>query len=229
LTRRGPDGIIQHAGRRWSLSSGGHPSKASAGEDKMKPNRADKVLLSATTPSTSSTTKPASAASDRGQARSSPYRAPGDARARIAPGRPPRWQPKENILQVVAATGRFETLGRAIAAAGLTSTLSETGPFTLFAPTDQAFAKMSSTELSALLADQKRLREVLSYHVVPSKVRAPRHERPLSVTTLDGKELEISVVPEDGGYRVSDARIVKTNVRASNGVIHAIDTVLTPR
>jgi uncharacterized surface protein with fasciclin (FAS1) repeats len=192
----------------------------------MKPKRADKVLLSTMpTPPANGRT----ADSDQNGNGHSPYRAPRDGGPRIAPQRPPRWQPKENLLQVAAATGRFETLGQAIAAAGLTATLSEPGPFTLFAPTDKAFAKMPSADLSALLADKAKLHQLLSYHVVPSKVRAPRNRLPASVTTLDGKELEISVVPEDGGYRVSQARIVKTNMRASNGVIHAIDTVLTPR
>jgi uncharacterized surface protein with fasciclin (FAS1) repeats len=190
----------------------------------MKRSRADKVLLSAmATPPTSE------AGNTDGENGSSPYRAPSEARPQIAAGRAPRWRPKENILQVAAATGRFETLGRAIAAAGFTSTLSEAGPFTLFAPTDNAFAKMPSADLRALFADKGKLHELLSYHLVPSKVRAPRHRLPSSVTTLGGTELEVSVVPEDGGYRVNEARIVKTNMRASNGVIHAIDTVLTPR
>jgi uncharacterized surface protein with fasciclin (FAS1) repeats len=189
----------------------------------MKRSRADKVLLSAMpTPPTPEAGK----AGDGGG--SSPYRAPSETRPRVAPGRQPRWQPKENILQVAAATGRFETLGRAITAAGLTATLSEAGPFTLFAPTDKAFAKMESGDLRALLADRASLLELLGYHLVPAKVRAPRRRIPSAVTTLGGKELELSVVAEDGGYQVSGARIVKTNIRASNGVIHAIDTVLTP-
>lgn len=186
----------------------------------MKSKRADKVLLSAMK------TPPASDQNGNG---SSPYRQARGARPRIAPERPPRWQPKENILEVAAATGRFETLRRAIDAAGLTVTLAQNGPFTLFAPTDKAFAKMPSADLDALLGDKARLFELLSYHVVPSKVRAPRKQAPSSVTTLDGKQLEIAVVPEDGGYRIGEARLVKTNMRASNGVVHAVDTVLTPR
>jgi uncharacterized surface protein with fasciclin (FAS1) repeats len=192
----------------------------------MKPKRADKVLLSGMpTPPTNGDT-PSKDGEGNG---ASPYRSPREARPRIAPERAPRWQPKDNILQIAAATGRFETLGQAIAGAGLTATMSEAGPFTLFAPTDRAFAKMPSQDLQALLADKAKLRELISYHLVPSKVRAPRNRLPSAVTTLDGKELELSVVAEDGGYRVSGARIVKTNIRASNGVIHAIDTVLTPR
>jgi uncharacterized surface protein with fasciclin (FAS1) repeats len=192
----------------------------------MKAKRADKVLHSAmpTPPA-----NPPMAGSDRDDNDASPYQAARDTRPRIAPERPPRWQPKENILEVAAATGRFGTLRQAIDAAGLTVTLAQNGPFTLFAPTDEAFAKMPSADLRALLQDKARLFQLLSYHVVPSKVRAPRRQAPSSVTTLDGKQLEIAVVPEDGGYRIGEARLVKTNMRASNGVVHAVDTVLTPR
>ena len=193
----------------------------------MQRKRADKILQ------TETNTPPVNgAAANQGDGNgASPYRAPREARPRIAPERAPapRWQPKENILQIAAATGKFETLGKAIAAAGLTTTLSEAGPFTLFAPTDRAFANMPDGDLRALLADKGKLRALISYHLVASKVRAPRKQLSMSVTTIDGKVLELSELPEEGGYRVSGARIVKTNIRASNGVIHAIDTVLTPR
>jgi uncharacterized surface protein with fasciclin (FAS1) repeats len=192
----------------------------------MKPKRADKVLLSSLPESTRPAATPTT---DRTGNGSSPYRPLRDAAPKVAPERVPRWRPKENILEAAAATGRFETLGRAIEAAGLAGVLSEEGPLTLFAPTDKAFAKMPSEDLRALLDDKARLRQLLNFHVVPSKVRAPRKRLPSSVTTLDGKQLEIAVVVEDGGYRVGDARIVKTNIRASNGVIHAIDTILMPR
>jgi len=195
----------------------------------MKSKRAEKVLLSSMpTPPVQAAT-PTTEGTERTGKGSSPYRTPGDARPRIAPERAPRWRPKENILEVVAAMRRFETLRQAIDAAGLTATLAQNGPFTLFAPTDEAFAKMPSADLRALLEDKARLLQLLSYHVVPSKVRAPRRGAPSSVATLDGRQLEIAVVPEDGGYRVGEARIVKTNMRASNGVVHAVDTVLTPR
>src|SRR5918998_6312370 len=111
----------------------------------MKSKRADKVLLSA---------MPTPPANDRDGNGSSPYRAPGDTRPRIAPERAPRWRPKENILEVAAATGRFETLRQALDAAGLAATLAQSGPFTLFAPTDKAFAQMPSADLRALLADK---------------------------------------------------------------------------
>jgi len=185
----------------------------------MKPKKADKV-------SPASNGQTANPGDGNG---ASPYRTPREARPRVTPERTPRWQPKDNILQIAAATGKFETLGRAIAAAGLTATLSEAGPFTLFAPTDRAFANMPVADLDALLADEKKVRALISYHLVPSKVRAPRKQAPTSVTTFDGAQLELSELPAEGGYRISGARIVKTNIRASNGVIHAIDTVLTPR
>jgi uncharacterized surface protein with fasciclin (FAS1) repeats len=196
---------------------------------KPKSKRAEKVLYRATVPTPVEAATPESETPDSTGNGSSPYRTPGNAGPRIAPERPPRWQPKENILEVAAATGRFDTLRQAIDSAGLTATLAQNGPFTLFAPTDTAFAKMPSADLRALLADKARLLQLLSYHVVPSKVKAPRRQAPSSVTTLDGKQLEIAIVPEDGGYRVGEARIVKTNMRASNGVVHAVDTVLTPR
>ena len=205
-----------------------HPTGFCRRAIKVKPKRerAEKVLLSAMTEATltTDTAEPAGNGSSR-----SPYRTPREAGPQVAPRHVPRWRPKENVLEVAAATGRFETLRKAIDAAGLTATLTQDGPFTLFGPTDQAFAKMPSAELSALLEDKARLLELLSYHVVPATVRAPRRRAPSSVTTLDGKQLEIAVVPEDGGYRIGEARIVKTNMRASNGVLHALDTVLTPR
>jgi uncharacterized surface protein with fasciclin (FAS1) repeats len=193
----------------------------------MKPKRADKILLSSMPVPPGQPAMPATKTAGRTATGSSPYRTPSDTGPRIAPERPPRWRPKHTILQVAAATGRFDTLRQAIDGAGLTGRLAENGPFTLFAPTDRAFAKLP--DLRALLDDKERLLRLLSYHVVPSKVRAPRRGAPSSVATLDGKQLEIAVVAEDGGYRVGNARIVKTNMRASNGVIHAIDTILTPR
>jgi uncharacterized surface protein with fasciclin (FAS1) repeats len=139
------------------------------------------------------------------------------------------WRPKENVLEVAANLGRFNTFSRAVTSAGLTSQLSGNGPFTVFAPTDKAFAKIPTPELEALLGDAERLTKLLACHVVPATVRAPRRTTPTQITTLGGNEQEIRVVPEDGGYQIGDARIVKTNIRASNGVVHAIDTVLEPR
>lgn len=138
-----------------------------------------------------------------------------------------RWAAKGNLLETLAASGRFKTLMRALEDTHLTDLLAEQGPFTLFAPTDEAFAKLPSAELSSLLAAKPRLRSVLSYHIVAGKVRAPRERAPNIATAVDGRKLTMTV--SGGYYRVGDAQIVRTNLRASNGVIHAIDTVLIPR
>ena len=151
---------------------------------------------------------------------------PRDAQARADAARLPRWGPKATILEAAATSGRFKTFGRAVEYARLDDMLNEKGPFTVFAPTDEAFAKMPSADLRGLLADRTRLRSVLSYHIVASKVRAPREQVPNTATTIDGRELTMSV--RQGYYKVNDAHIVKTNLRASNGVIHAIDSLLLP-
>ena len=150
-----------------------------------------------------------------------------EARTRADASRKPRWGPKQSILETAAASGRFKTLLRALDDTTLADVLNERGPFTLFAPTDEAFAKLPAAELSSLLADNARLRSVLSYHIVAEKVRAPREHSPNTVTAIDGQKVTMTV--EHGYYKVGDAQIVKTNLRASNGVIHAIDSVLLPR
>jgi uncharacterized surface protein with fasciclin (FAS1) repeats len=134
---------------------------------------------------------------------------------------------RENLVETAASAGNFKTLGRAIRAAGLTSTLSGEGPFTIFAPTDEAFAKLPKAELDALLEDTARLTQVLTYHVVPEIVVAPKAGAPRLATTVHGAGLKITA--KNRGFRVNDAMVVKTEITASNGVIHAIDTVLMPR
>lgn len=148
--------------------------------------------------------------------------------ARDASAAAPRIVATTDIVETAAATGRFETFGRAIRAAGLTSMLGGEGPFTVFAPTDKAFAKMPSADLDALLDNTTELTRVLSYHVVRNRVKAPRAGSPNSLPTASGTNLEISRA-DGGGFKVNEARILKTNIRASNGVIHAIDSVLVPR
>ena len=150
-----------------------------------------------------------------------------EARRQAEAARLPRWGAKKNILETAAASGLFKTLGRALEDTHLADMLSEPGPFTVFAPTDEAFAKMPSADLSALLADKPRLRSLLARHIVAAKVRAPRERVPNTATTVDGRTLTMTV--EQGFYKVNDVQIVKTNLRASNGLIHAIDTVLLPR
>lgn len=174
----------------------------------MKAPYAEKVLIS---PMTTGTARPQS---------------PRDTQARADAARLPRWGPKATILEAAESAGQFKTLAQALRDSHLDETLSEKGPFTLFAPTDDAFAKMPSADLRTLLADPAKLRALLSYHIVASKVRAPRERVPNTVTSIDGRTLTMTV--RQGYYKVNEAQIVKTNLRASNGVIHAIDALLLP-
>ena len=132
-----------------------------------------------------------------------------------------------DLVATAAATGRLNTLGKAISAAGMSEMLRERGPFTMFAPTDAAFARLPKGELQSLLSDPRRLTRVVAHHVVRQSVKAPRAGSPTMATTVHGDRLEIT--SQDGGFTVNGAQVVKTNLRASNGVIHAIDTVLLPR
>ena len=191
----------------------------------MKPQYAEKVLLPAAP--VVSALAPAPAAVPMQNSPPS-LQSPRDARRRADAARAPRWGPKKNIPETVAASGRFKTLEQALQDTHLTDLLSEKGPFTLFAPTDEAFAKMPSADRLSLLADTARLRLVLTHHIVAEAVRAPRVGSPKTAATVDGRELTITV-EGDRGYSVDNARLVKTNLRASNGVIHAIDSVLLPR
>jgi len=131
------------------------------------------------------------------------------------------------ILEDAATTGRFTTLAQAIRAAGVAELQWGPGPFTVFAPTNRAFAKLPADELDALLNDKTRLTRVLASHVVAGDVVAPRPGSPTLVTAIDGAELTVNVV--DGRFSVNGARVVKPHIGASNGIIRAIDTVLVPR
>lgn len=153
---------------------------------------------------------------------SSPTTAPQLAKQRSA-----RRDAEQNLLETAATAGVFTTLGTAIRAAGLVDTLSGKGPFTVFAPTDAAFAKLPKADLDALLKDKTRLRQVLTYHVVSRIVSAPKQGSPKSATTIHGGDLEITA--KERGFRVNDAKVVHNELVASNGVIHAIDGVLLPR
>lgn len=144
-----------------------------------------------------------------------------------SPYRSPISRAEKNLLETAASEGSFKTLGRAIRAAGLGDTLSGPGPFTMFAPTDEAFAKLPKGELAALLADNTKLAQVLTYHVVPEIVAAPKAGAPRLATTVHGAGLKITA--KNRGFRVNEAMVVKSEIKATNGVIHAIDTVLMPR
>jgi uncharacterized surface protein with fasciclin (FAS1) repeats len=133
--------------------------------------------------------------------------------------------PKDIVTTAVQA-GSFTTLAKALTAAGLVETLQGPGPFTVFAPTDEAFAKLPSGTLEALLADKAKLVQVLTYHVVPGTVMAADVARLSSARTVQGQSVTITT---GGGVKVDNANVVKTDIVATNGVIHVIDAVILPR
>ncbi len=131
----------------------------------------------------------------------------------------------KDIVDTAVAAGNFTTLATALKAAGLIDTLKGKGPFTVFAPTDDAFAKVPKADLDALLKDTAKLKAVLTYHVVAGKVMA-KDIKPGKVKTVQGSEVTLSTT---GGVTVNDAKVIAADVAADNGVIHAIDTVLMPK
>lgn len=130
-----------------------------------------------------------------------------------------------DIVDTAAAAGDFKTLVAAVKAAGLVDTLKGNGPFTVFAPTDEAFAKIPKADLDALLKNKAKLTAVLTYHVVAGKVLA-KDVKAGKVKTVQGSELSIATT---GGVTVDEAKVVKTDIVADNGVIHVIDSVLMPK
>lgn len=130
-----------------------------------------------------------------------------------------------DIVDTAVKAGNFTTLVTAVKAAGLVDTLKGPGPFTVFAPTDAAFAKVPKAQLDALLADKAKLTKVLTYHVVAGKVMA-KDVKAGKVKSVEGSELTLAT---DGGVTVDGAKVVAADVAADNGVIHAIDTVLMPK
>jgi uncharacterized surface protein with fasciclin (FAS1) repeats len=131
-----------------------------------------------------------------------------------------------DIVDTAVAAGSFRTLVTAVKAAGLVETLKSPGPFTVFAPTDEAFAKLPPGTLDGLLKDKEQLKAVLLYHVVPGKVMAADVVKISSAKTAGGAVVPIKV--EGGNVYVGPAKVVKTDIGATNGVIHVIDTVLIP-
>ena len=132
----------------------------------------------------------------------------------------------KDIVDTAIAAGSFNTLVTAVQAAGLVETLKSEGPFTVFAPTDEAFAAIPAADLEALLADKEKLTAVLTYHVVPGKVMAADVVGLDSATTVQGSDVDIEVV--DGGVMIDGANVVTTDIETSNGVIHVIDAVILP-
>ncbi len=130
------------------------------------------------------------------------------------------------IAGIVSNDPNFSTLLAAVKAAGLVETLSSPGPFTVFAPTNAAFAKIPQDQLNALLNDPAQLKSVLLYHVVPGRVTAAQVTGLTSATTVNGADLNVST--SGGMVMINDATVTQTNINASNGIIHVIDTVLMP-
>lgn len=132
-----------------------------------------------------------------------------------------------DIVDTALSAGNFSTLAAALGAAGLIGALKSEGPFTVFAPTDDAFAKIPPQALSELLQpeNKEKLTAILTYHVVPGKVTAHEVANLNSATTLQGQTLKIS---KQDGVKINEAKVIAPDVEATNGVIHVIDTVLMP-
>lgn len=134
-------------------------------------------------------------------------------------------QPKDIVTTALDA-GSFKTLAQALTAAGLVETLQGEGPFTVFAPTDEAFAKVPKATLDALLKDKEALKKVLLYHVVAGHVTGEDVVKLKTATTVQGTDVAISVDGET--VKINNATVTTADVKASNGVIHVIDTVILP-
>src|SRR5690242_11132028 len=138
-------------------------------------------------------------------------------------------KPMNNIVQVAVEAGSFNTLVAAVKAAGLVETLSGPGPFTVFAPTDAAFAKLPSGTVTTLLADKEQLTGILTYHVVSGKVMAADIIKSNGATPTTVNGLPLDIVVRGGKVYVNGVNVVTADVEASNGVIHIIDAVLMPK
>lgn len=131
----------------------------------------------------------------------------------------------KDIVDTAVSAGTFKTLATALQAAGLVDTLKGKGPFTVFAPTDEAFAKIPKAQLDALLADKAKLSSVLAYHVVPGAAMA-KDVKAGKLKTVQGGDLNVTT---DGGVRINGAQVTKADIVADNGVIHVIDQVVLPQ
>jgi uncharacterized surface protein with fasciclin (FAS1) repeats len=133
----------------------------------------------------------------------------------------------KDIVDTAVAAGKFNTLVAAVKAAGLAETLKGPGPFTVFAPTDEAFAKLPKGTVEALLKDKEKLTAILTYHVVPGRVLAADVVKLKSAKTVQGSEATINASAD--GVKVDNANVVKTDILCSNGVVHVIDGVIMPK
>jgi len=136
--------------------------------------------------------------------------------------------PKKDIVDTAVGAGSFKTLVAAAKAAGLVDTLKGEGPFTVFAPTDEAFGKLSKCTVESLLKPENKhkLAAILTYHVVPGKVKAKKAAKLDSAKTVNGAEIKIK--PSGKSLMINNAKVVKADIKTSNGIIHVIDTVLIP-
>ncbi len=132
----------------------------------------------------------------------------------------------KDIVDTAVGTGQFKTLVTAVRVADLVETLKGKGPFTVFAPTDEAFAKIPQEKLEALLKDKKALTAVLTYHVVPGNVMAADVVKLDSAKTVQGQS--VNIVARDGKVTINGANVLKTDIICGNGVIHVIDAVILP-
>ncbi|MDW8321521.1 MAG: fasciclin domain-containing protein [Armatimonadota bacterium] len=133
---------------------------------------------------------------------------------------------EKDIVDTAIAAGNFKTLVKLVQEAGLVDALRGEGPFTVFAPTDQAFAKLPKATVDALLRDKEALKQVLLYHVVSGRVTSSQVVNLKSAKTLQGSEIRISA--SKGKVRINKANVVKADIQCTNGVIHVIDTVILP-
>ena len=138
---------------------------------------------------------------------------------------PPPPAPTKDILTTATDAGNFTTLLKAIEIAGLTEEWKGPGPFTVFAPTDEAFAKVPKAELDKLLKNKKKLAEVLKYHVVAGSVKAADVVKMPTATTVNGADIKIDAT---SGVKINEATVISTDIMTTNGVVHVIDTVLMP-
>ena len=138
-------------------------------------------------------------------------------------------QGNRDIVDTAVAAGSFQTLAKALGAAGLVGTLKGAGPFTVFAPTDEAFAKLPAGTIAELLKpeNKQKLIAILTYHVVPGKVMAAQVVNLSSAKTVNGQS--VTITTEGGTVMVDNAKVIKTDIVCSNGVIHVIDSVLMPK
>lgn len=132
----------------------------------------------------------------------------------------------KDIVTTAVDAGMFKTLATALTEAGLIETLKGKGPFTVFAPTDEAFAKLPKGTLEGLLKDKEALKKILLYHVVSGNVMSTDVVKLTEAKTVEGSKVKISV--KDGNVMINDAKVIKADIKASNGVIHVIDTVILP-